>query len=79
MLANQAQIPEEFIARYSKIGANPLYLSNREEKYLKSLGTTVIYGDFISIKNGAYLRHNSRSLSDNIIILAEESIEKRRV
>lgn len=79
VLANQAQIPEEFMTRYSKIGANPLYLSDREEKYLKSLGTTVIYGDFISIKNGAYLRHNARSLADNIIILAEESIEKRRV
>lgn len=79
VLANQAQIPSEFMARYSKIGANPLYLSDREEKYLKSLGTTVIYGDFINIKDGAYLRHNPRSLSDNIMLLVEESIEKRRV
>ncbi len=79
VLANQAQIPSEFVTRYSKIGANPLYLSDKEEKYLKSLGTTVIYGDFVNIKDGAYLRHNARSLSDNIMLLAEESIEKRRL
>lgn len=73
LLANQTPIPEEFLSRYSKIGAEPLYLSNEEEKYLESLGTTVIYGDFITIKNGAYLRHNSQSLSEAIIRLAREN------
>ena len=76
VLANQAPIPEEFLKRYSTKGAKPLYLSEKEEKYLKSLGTTVIYGDFISIKNGTYLRHNSQSLSDKIVQVAERSIER---
>ncbi len=77
LLANQAPIPEEFLKRYSKIGAEPLYLSAQEEKYLESLGTTVIYGDFVTIKNDAYLRHNTQSLSEIIIRLAMESREKR--
>ncbi|HAJ93258.1 MAG TPA: hypothetical protein DCM41_00030, partial [Synergistaceae bacterium] len=75
LMANQAPIPEEFLNRYSKIGAEPLYLSNEEEKYLESLGTTVIYGDFVTIKNGAYLRHNAQSLSEAIIRLARENRE----
>lgn len=79
VLANQAPIPEEFLKRYSTKGAKPLYLSEKEEKYLKSLGTTVIYGDFISIKNGTYLRHNSQSLSDKIVQVAERSIERRKL
>ncbi len=77
LLANQAPIPEEFLNRYSKIGAEPLYLSNEEEKYLESLGTTVIYGDFITIKNGAYLRHNAQNLSEAIIRLARENREMK--
>ena len=63
--------------RYSKIGAEPLYLSTEEEKYLESLGTTVIYGDFITIKNGAYLRHNAQSLSEAIVRLARENREAK--
>jgi len=77
LIANQAPIPEEFLRRYSKIGAEPLYLSMQEEKYLESLGTTVIYGDFATIKNGTYLRHNTESLAETIIRLAMESREKR--
>ena len=77
LLANQAPIPEEFLNRYSKIGAEPLYLSDEEEKYLQSLGTTVIYGDFITIKNEAYLRHNAQNLSEAIIKLARENREMK--
>jgi len=77
LIANQAPIPEEFLRRYSKIGAEPLYLSMQEEKYLESLGTTVIYGDFATIKNGTYLRHNTESLAETILRLAMESREKR--
>lgn len=79
LIANQAPIPEEFLNRYSKIGAEPLYLSLQEEKYLESLGTTVIYGDFVTIKNGAYLRHNTQSLAETIIRLAMESREKKEI
>ena len=77
VIANQTPIPDEFLPRYNKIGANPLYLSEKEEKYLKSLGTTVIYGDFIAVKDNVYLRHNAQNLSDVIISLTEKSRERR--
>lgn len=73
VVANQAPISEEYLKSYSKIGADPLYLSNREEKYLNSLGVNVVYGDFISIKDEKFLRHDTYNLTDSIIILAEEN------
>ena len=79
LIANQTQIPDEFLTRYSKIGADPLYLSAKEEKYLESLGTTVLYGDYVEIKNGAYLRHNAMNLSETIIRLARENVSQKDV
>ncbi|MGI6443294.1 MAG: gluconeogenesis factor YvcK family protein [Synergistaceae bacterium] len=73
VIANQAPISEEYLKRYSNIGADPLYLSDREEKYLQSLGVTVIYGDFIYIKDDKYLRHDTYNLTDSIMTLAEEN------
>lgn len=73
VLANQSAIPEEFLSRYSKIGAEPLYLSAKEESYLESLGVTVVYGDYCEIKNGKYLRHNAQHLSETILELVREN------
>lgn len=73
ILANQTPIPQEFLTRYGKIGAEPLYLSDREEKYLASLGTRVVYGDYCEIRNGKYLRHNAQHLSETIMELVREN------
>lgn len=73
LLANQAAIPDEFLRRYGKIGAEPLYLSENEEKYLESLGTKVVYGNYITIKDGKYLRHNAQNLSETLISIAKEN------
>ena len=73
VLANQSAIPAEFLSRYSKIGAEPLYLSAKEENYLESLGTTVVYGDYCEIRNGKYLRHNAQNLSETIMELIREN------
>lgn len=73
VIANQAPISKEYLKRYSQIGADPLYLSDKEEKYLLSLGVKVIYGDFIYIKDEKYLRHDTYNLTDSIITLAEEN------
>jgi len=73
LIANQDTIPEEFVARYGKTGAEPLYLSVEEEKYLESLGMTVIYGNYVSIKDGVYLRHDAQALSETIVHLAREA------
>ena len=77
VLANQSPVPDEFLTSYRRIGAEPLYLSDREQKYLESLGTTVVFGDFAAIKNGKYLRHNAQNLSDKIISIAEDNREKQ--
>ena len=77
VLANQSPVPDEFLTSYSRIGAEPLYLSDREQKYLESLGTTVVFGDFAAIKNGKYLRHNAQNLSDKIISIAQDNREKQ--
>lgn len=72
ILANQSAIPPEFLSRYGKIGAEPLYLSAKEENYLESLGTKIIFGDYCEIKNGKYLRHNAQHLSETIMEIARE-------
>lgn len=77
LIANQDVVPEEFVASYGKSGAEPLYLSAEEEKYLESLGMTVIYGNLVSIKDGVYLRHDAQALSETIIRLAREAREQR--
>lgn len=77
LLANQAPVPEEFLKRYGKIGAEPLYLSAKEEKYLSSLGTKVIYGNYIAVKDGKYLRHNAQNLAETIMLLAREYKERK--
>lgn len=77
IIANQEPIPEEFLARYSKTGADPLYLSADEEKYLESLGTKIIYGNFMMIKDDVYLRHNAQNLAETIVHLAREAREHR--
>lgn len=72
VLANQGAIPPEFVKRYAEIGAEPLYLSAKEESYLDSLGTSVIFGDYCEIKNGKYLRHNAQHLSETIMDIIRE-------
>lgn len=79
IIANQSPIPEEFMTSYSKNGAEPLYLSIDEEKYLESLGAAVIYGNYVTIKDGVYLRHNAQNLSETIIHLAREAREQREI
>jgi len=77
LLANQGAIPSEFLKRYGKIGAEPLYMSEKEEKYLESLGTKIIYGNYITIKDGKYLRHNAQNLSEILLQLARENAASR--
>lgn len=79
LVTNQDPIPEEFLARYSKTGADPLYLSAEEERYLESLGTTIIYGNYVMIKDEVYLRHNAQSLAETIIHLARGARRHRGI
>ncbi|MDO4987443.1 MAG: uridine diphosphate-N-acetylglucosamine-binding protein YvcK [Synergistes sp.] len=71
IFVNQSKIPDDLVKRYSKIGAEPLYLSAREEKYLTSLGTKIVFGDFCEIKDNKYLRHDALHISEKIIEIAK--------
>ncbi len=79
VLVNQMPVPEEFIVRYGNIGARPLYLSEKEEKYLNSLGTRIIYGNYVTVKDGKYLRHNAQNLSETLLLLARDHMENRGI
>lgn len=79
LIANQTPIPEEFLARYSKTGADPLHVSAEEEKYLESLGTRIIYGDYVMIKDDVYLRHNAQNLAETIVHLARDAMGRRGI
>lgn len=79
LIANQTPIPGEFLARYSKTGADPLHVSAEEEKYLESLGTRIIYGDYVMIKDNVYLRHNAQNLAETIVHLAREAMGQRGI
>lgn len=79
LIANQTPIPGEFLARYSKTGADPLHVSAEEEKYLESLGTRIIYGDYVMIKDNVYLRHNAQNLAETIVHLARDAMRQRGI
>lgn len=79
LIANQTPIPEEFLTRYSKTGADPLHVSAEEEKYLESLGTRIIYGDYVMIKDDVYLRHNAQNLAEAIVHLARDAMRRRGI
>lgn len=76
LIANQAPIPSVFLERYKENGSEPLYLSKKEEEYLKSKGVRVIYGDLVNFINERYLRHHSQRLAEIIVTIVRESKEE---
>lgn len=72
VIANQTYIPKDIYSIYKKNGSNPLYISKREERYLKSMGCKVIYGDYIFINSRQHIRHNTSNLAQAIMAIAED-------
>lgn len=79
VVANQTVIPDEIFKAYKKIGSEPLYMSQKEERYLNSLGCKVIYGDFVAINDKGHVRHNIQNLSRTVVeIAAVEASHKKK-
>ncbi|MDR3320828.1 MAG: uridine diphosphate-N-acetylglucosamine-binding protein YvcK [Synergistaceae bacterium] len=64
VVANQTPIPADYLERYREKGAEPLYLSREEERYLESKDCAIVYADLVNIKDGKYLRHHSQNLAE---------------
>ncbi|MEG1502036.1 MAG: YvcK family protein [Synergistaceae bacterium] len=76
ILTNHTVIPEKVFESYKKIKSEPLYLSEKEEAYLSSLGSKLIYGDFLAINKDGHIRHNVQNLSKAIIEIATQNLNK---
>ncbi|MDR3254801.1 MAG: uridine diphosphate-N-acetylglucosamine-binding protein YvcK [Synergistaceae bacterium] len=73
VVANQTPIPADYLERYREKGAEPLYLSRDEERYLEGKGCAIVYADLVNIKDGKYLRHHSQNLAEILMRIARDS------
>ena len=67
IIVNSKVIPQSIADKYRAIGAEPLYLTQEEAKYLTSLGASIIYGDYCDIVSDKVIRHNTKALAGAII------------
>ncbi len=72
VLVNEGPIPSFLVEKYRLDGAEPLFISEREEAGLEEMGCHIIRGDFVRIMDGNVLRHNGQALSEIIIRLCRE-------
>lgn len=72
IVVNQTPIPADYLERYREKGADPLYISIEEERYLERNGCKVVYADLVNIKDGKYLRHHSQKLAEILIRIAKD-------
>jgi uncharacterized cofD-like protein len=73
VVANQTPIPRDFLERYRESGAEPLYISLDEERYLQGKNCEIVYADLVNIKDGKYLRHHSQNLAEILMRIARDS------
>ncbi len=72
IVVNQTPIPADYLERYRERGAEPLYLSKEEEHYLERNNCTIVYADLVDIREGRFLRHQSRNLAEILLRLAKD-------
>lgn len=72
VVVNMTPIPADYLERYREKGAEPLYISREEEKYLESHGCKIVYADLVNIKEGKYLRHHSQKLSEVLMRIVRD-------
>jgi uncharacterized cofD-like protein len=72
IVVNHTPIPEDFLRRYREKGAEPLYLSREEERYLELNGCSVVSADLVNIKDGKYLRHHSKNLAEILMRITRD-------
>lgn len=77
-IANNAEIPEDLMVKYSNDGAGAV---DMEKEMISSAGIKLIEGDYVSIRNN-YIRHDPQKLAETIIDLVAETIlikDKKRI
>ena len=72
IVVNQTPIPTDYLERYREKGADPLYISIEEERYLETNNCKIVYADLVNIKDGKYLRHHSQKLSEILMRIARD-------
>lgn len=72
IVVNNVPIPDDYLERYKERGAVPLYLSREEESYIESQSCNIVYADLVNIKDGKYLRHHCRNLSEILMRIAKD-------
>jgi uncharacterized cofD-like protein len=72
VVANQTPIPSDYLERYREKGAEPLYLSRDEERYIEGKSREIVYADLVNIKDGKYLRHHSQNLAEILMRIARD-------
>ncbi len=75
IIVNKENIPKETLEKYSEDGAEPVIITEEEEKILKSKGINILKGDLIDIKKD-YIRHDSIELSRMMMNLAKKKIKR---
>jgi hypothetical protein len=75
IVVNHTPIPEDFLRRYRERGAEPLYLSREEERYLERNDCAIVSADLVDIKDEKYLRHHSKNLAEILMRIARDYSE----
>jgi uncharacterized cofD-like protein len=75
VVANHTPIPADYLERYREQGAEPLYLSRDEERYIEGKGCTIVYANLVNIKDGKYLRHHSQNLAEILMRIARDGLD----
>jgi uncharacterized cofD-like protein len=72
IVVNHTPIPDDFLRRYRERGAEPLYLSREEERYLELNNCAIVSADLVNIKDGKYLRHHSKNLAEILMRITRD-------
>jgi len=78
IVVNHTPIPDDYLRRYRERGAEPLYLSREEERYLERNDCLIVSDDLVNIKDEKYLRHHSKSLAEILMRIARDYSENNR-
>jgi uncharacterized cofD-like protein len=72
IVVNHTPIPEDYLKSYLENGAEPLYLSRDEERYLERNNCAIVSADLVDIKDRKYLRHHSKNLAEILMRITRD-------
>ena len=78
VICNKENIPDATLKKYNKDGAKQLIVTEEEEQILKDKNVKVIKDCLIDIKKD-YIRHDADRLSEIIVGLTIEKLEKEKM